>query len=82
MGVYVVIGPKRHILSLNLDYHLTARLADRRTSESGYMSDVALPIVLGVALAAATGFRVFLPMLIVSAARNSLQLRVRKRRRR
>ncbi len=32
------------------------------------MSDLALSIVLGVALAAATGFRVFLPMLIVSAA--------------
>ncbi len=32
------------------------------------MSDVALSIVLGVALAAATGFRVFLPMLIVSGA--------------
>src|SRR3974390_1826824 len=32
------------------------------------MSDFALPIVLGIALAAATGFRVFLPMLIVSAA--------------
>jgi len=32
------------------------------------MSDFALPIVLGVALAAATGFRVFLPMLIVSGA--------------
>jgi hypothetical protein len=32
------------------------------------MSDVALPIVLGIALAAATGFRVFLPMLIVSGA--------------
>jgi len=32
------------------------------------MSDSALPIVLGIALAAATGFRVFLPMLIVSAA--------------
>src|SRR5213082_1874283 len=32
------------------------------------MSDTALPIVLGIALAAATGFRVFLPMLIVSAA--------------
>src|SRR3974390_2854147 len=32
------------------------------------MSDFALPIFLGVALAAATGFRVFLPMLIVSAA--------------
>jgi hypothetical protein len=30
--------------------------------------DVALPIVLGVGLAAATGFRVFLPLLIVSAA--------------
>jgi hypothetical protein len=30
------------------------------------MSDFALPIVLGIALAAATGFRVFLPMLIVS----------------
>ena len=27
-----------------------------------------LPIVLGIALASATGFRVFLPMLIVSAA--------------
>jgi hypothetical protein len=32
------------------------------------MSGVALSIVLGIALAAATGFRVFLPMLIVSAA--------------
>lgn len=32
------------------------------------MSDLALSIVLGIALAAATGFRVFLPMLIVSAA--------------
>ena len=32
------------------------------------MSDVALSIVLGVALAAATGFRVFLPMLVVSGA--------------
>jgi hypothetical protein len=30
--------------------------------------DLAFPIVLGVGLAAATGFRVFLPMLIVSAA--------------
>jgi hypothetical protein len=32
------------------------------------MSDSALAIVLGIALAAATGFRVFLPMLIVSVA--------------
>jgi len=32
------------------------------------MSDFALSIVLGIALAAATGFRVFLPMLIVSSA--------------
>ena len=32
------------------------------------MSDMALSIVLGVALAAATGFRVFLPMLVVSGA--------------
>ena len=32
------------------------------------MSDVTLSIVLGIALAAATGFRVFLPMLIVSGA--------------
>ena len=31
-------------------------------------SDLALSIVLGVALAAATGFRVFLPLLIVSVA--------------
>jgi Domain of unknown function (DUF4126) len=30
--------------------------------------ELALPVVLGVGLAAATGFRVFLPMLIVSAA--------------
>ena len=35
------------------------------------MSDFALPIVLGIALAAATGFRVFLPMLIVSGAANT-----------
>jgi hypothetical protein len=32
------------------------------------MPDALLSIVLGIALAAATGFRVFLPMLIVSAA--------------
>src|SRR6516225_3714843 len=32
------------------------------------MSDFALPIVLGIALAAATGFRIFLPMLIISVA--------------
>ena len=32
------------------------------------MSDLTLSIVLGIALAAATGFRVFLPMLIVSGA--------------
>ena len=32
------------------------------------MSDLALSLVLGIALAAATGFRVFLPMLIVSGA--------------
>jgi hypothetical protein len=32
------------------------------------MSDFALSIVLGIALAAATGFRVFLPMLIMSGA--------------
>ena len=32
------------------------------------MSDLALSIALGVGLAAATGFRVFLPMLIVSGA--------------
>jgi hypothetical protein len=32
------------------------------------MSELALSIVLGIALAAATGFRVFLPMLIVSGA--------------
>ena len=31
------------------------------------MSDVALSIALGIGLAAATGFRVFLPTLIVSA---------------
>ena len=32
------------------------------------MSDLALSIVMGIALAAATGFRIFLPMLIVSGA--------------
>ena len=32
------------------------------------MPDLALSIVLGIALAAATGFRVFLPMLVVSGA--------------
>src|SRR6516162_6449397 len=32
------------------------------------MSDVALSIVLAIGLAAATGFRVFLPMLVVSGA--------------
>jgi hypothetical protein len=43
-------------------------LAVHRNPESSRMSDFALPVVLGIALAAATGFRVFLPMLIVSAA--------------
>jgi hypothetical protein len=43
-------------------------LAGHRNPESSCMSDFALPVVLGIALAAATGFRVFLPMLIVSAA--------------
>jgi hypothetical protein len=32
------------------------------------VSDLALSIILGIALAAATGFRVFLPMLVVSVA--------------
>jgi len=32
------------------------------------MSDVALSIALGIALAAASGFWVFLPMMIVSSA--------------
>ena len=32
------------------------------------MSDYGLSIVLGIALAAATGFRIFLPMLIMSVA--------------
>lgn len=40
------------------------------------MSDLALSIVLGVALAAATGFRVFLPMLIVSGAAYSGHLQL------
>src|SRR5215831_20401691 len=35
------------------------------------MPDLALSIVLGIALAAATGFRIFLPMLIVSGAANT-----------
>ena len=30
--------------------------------------DLPLPIVLGVGLAAATGFRVFLPLLLISGA--------------
>jgi len=40
------------------------------------MSDLGLSIVLGVALAAATGFRVFLPMLIVSGAAYTGHLRL------
>src|SRR5262249_37669693 len=35
------------------------------------MPDLALSIFLGIALAAATGFRVFLPMLIMSGMANS-----------
>ena len=42
--------------------------SDLATLESNWMSDFGLSIVLGIALAAATGFRVFLPMLIVSGA--------------
>jgi hypothetical protein len=49
--------------------------ANRKSSDrqqlvvsSASMSDLALSVVLGVALAAATGFRVFLPMLIASGA--------------
>jgi hypothetical protein len=44
---------------------------DRCTSlEQSFMSnvDLALSVMPGIGLAAATGFRVFLPMLIVSAA--------------
>jgi hypothetical protein len=40
------------------------------------MSDLALTIVLGIALAAATGFRIFLPMLIVSGAANTGHLQL------
>jgi hypothetical protein len=40
------------------------------------MSDLALSIVLGIALAAATGFRVFLPILIVSGAANTGHLQL------
>src|SRR5215469_3695610 len=40
------------------------------------MSDLALSLVLGTALAAATGFRVFLPMLIVSGAANTGHLQL------
>ena len=40
------------------------------------MSDFALSIVLGIALAAATGFRVFLPMLFVSGAAYAGHLRL------
>lgn len=40
------------------------------------MSDLALSILLGIALAAATGFRIFLPMLIVSAAAYTGHLRL------
>jgi Domain of unknown function (DUF4126) len=68
MGVDDFIGPKQHDLEPYLDYHLAARVASVEGCGSDCMSDFALPIALGVALAAATGFRVFLPMLIVSAA--------------
>jgi hypothetical protein len=40
------------------------------------MSDLALSVVLGVALAAATGFRVFLPMLIASGTAYTGHLRL------
>ena len=40
------------------------------------MSDLALSIALGIALAAATGFRVFLPMLIVSGAAYTAHLQL------
>ena len=40
------------------------------------MSDLALSIVLGIALAAATGFRIFLPMLVVSGAAYSGHLQL------
>ena len=33
--------------------------------------DLALSVALGIGLAAATGFRVFLPMLVVSIAANT-----------
>ena len=36
-------------------------------------SDLALSIMLGIGLAAATGFRVFLPMLIVSVAAQAVK---------
>ena len=40
------------------------------------MPDLALSIVLGIALAAATGFRVFLPMLIVSGSAHTGHLQL------
>src|SRR6185312_3444794 len=46
-----------------------SRRATRAPRDDGAaMADLALSIALGVALAAATGFRVFLPMLIVGGA--------------
>jgi hypothetical protein len=41
--------------------------------------DLALSIALGVGLAAATGFRIFLPMLIVSVAANTAHLSLDER---
>src|SRR5262245_44263632 len=46
-----------------------ARIGRQQTVMSSF--DVALSIVLGVGLAAATGFRVFLPMLVASIAANT-----------
>ena len=40
------------------------------------MPDLALSIVLGIALAAATGFRVFLPMFVVSGAAHTGHLQL------
>jgi hypothetical protein len=54
---------------LPLDQPSTSPSDSRRLVVSwSPMSDLALSIVLGIALAAATGFRVFLPMLIASGA--------------
>src|SRR5215469_18978633 len=68
----LVGGMKRRLIAIIRrscsDLSVPASQVDSVFGSHRRMSDLPLSLVLGVGLAAATGFRVFLPMLIMSGA--------------